>query len=86
MSPGVAALANKYATSSIGGSSVGCFSMASSQPSTGEQEACMLRVVLFKMVGQPLQDSSSVECLSMGSSQPSTGEQEACKSLFLSSD
>jgi hypothetical protein len=36
MSPGVAALANKYATSSVGGSSVGCLSMPGSQPSTGE--------------------------------------------------
>ncbi|KAF6265737.1 hypothetical protein COO60DRAFT_870826 [Scenedesmus sp. NREL 46B-D3] len=35
MSPGVAALANKYATSSVGGSSVGGLSMASSRPSTG---------------------------------------------------
>ncbi|WIA34718.1 hypothetical protein OEZ86_013029 [Tetradesmus obliquus] len=37
MSPGVAALANKYATSSVGGSSVGCLStgMGGSQPSTG---------------------------------------------------
>jgi hypothetical protein len=36
ISPGVAALANKYATSSVGGSSVGGLSLAGLPPSTGE--------------------------------------------------
>lgn len=36
ISPGVAALANKYATSSVGGSSVGALNVPD-QPSAGEQ-------------------------------------------------